>query len=116
MGNNSSISVILSLINAYCLPILTYVIDALKWSKSMYNQLENAYSSVYSKIFATYDKDVIKQCQYYCGYMQLCDIIDTRAITFWVKWNSRITCTYQYFTTHLLYMICDYYLQNTELT
>ena len=75
----------MSLINAYCLPILTYGAEALNLPKAMYNFLEKAYSLSYSKKFSTYDNNVIKQCQYYCGYLPLCDVIDIRKFSFLTK-------------------------------
>jgi len=88
IGNSSSIAVILSLVNTYCMPILTYGIDALNLSNAMYSTLDKAYCAVYSKIFSTYDRSVIKQCQYYCGYLPLADVVDTRRITFLSKMNN----------------------------
>ena len=44
--------------------------------------LDNAYIAGFAKIFGTYDKDIIKQCQFYCGATPLCGIIDLRRLNF----------------------------------
>ena len=48
----------------------------------MYNVLETAYSAAFFKVFKTFDKHVIKQCQFYCGCLPLCYIIDKRRMLF----------------------------------
>ena len=48
----------------------------------MYNILESAYSAAFSKLFGTYDKHVIKHCQFYCGVLPIADTIDVRRLNF----------------------------------
>lgn len=82
IGSKSSTIVSLSLINTFCVPLLTYGIECFVVSKSMYNTLESAYSSAFAKLFSTFDKAVIRQCQYYCHTSPLSDIIDLRILKF----------------------------------
>ena len=82
IGTRSSPLVTLSLINAYCVPILTYGIESLNVPRAVYTVLDNAYIAGFAKIFGTYDKDIVKQCQFYCGATPLCDIIDLRRLNF----------------------------------
>ena len=65
IGAESSPSVIVSLIESYCVPVLLYSVDSIICNKSVIDKMENAYSQVFSKIFKTYDKNVLKQCQYF---------------------------------------------------
>ena len=82
IGTKSSAIVTLSLIRSFCVPILAYGIEALNVSRSMYNVLEAAYSAAFSKIFSTFDKEIIKQCQFYCEVLTFSDIIDLRRLNF----------------------------------
>ena len=82
IGTRSAINVTLSLFNSFCVPILSYGSEALELSCSMYNVLETAYSSVYYKIFGTYDKKVIKSCQFFCGYLPCYVLIDWKRLNF----------------------------------
>ena len=82
IGTRSSATVTLSLINSFCVPILAYGVEALSLNRSAYNALESAFSAAFSKIFNTYDKLVIKQCQFYCGSLPFSDTIDLRKLSF----------------------------------
>ena len=82
IGAHFSVAVTVSLINFFCLPILLYGIEAFNVTNSMYNSLESAYSAAFSKIFGTYDKHVIKQCQYYCGVLPVADANDIKRLNF----------------------------------
>src|SRR6267154_1240601 len=48
----------------------------------VYNTLKAAYSVVFFILFKTFDKSVIKQCQFYCGCLPLGYVIDKRRISF----------------------------------
>jgi exonuclease III len=82
IGAHSSTPVTISLINSFCVPLLTYGIESFNVTKSMYSTLESAYSAAFAKIFSTFDKDVIRQCQFFCHASPLCDIIDNRRLKF----------------------------------
>lgn len=83
IGAHSSTSVTLSLVSTFCVPLLTYGIEAFNVNNSAYNVLESAYSAAFSKIFNSYDKNVIKQCQFFCNTSPLCDIIDNKRLKFY---------------------------------
>jgi Reverse transcriptase (RNA-dependent DNA polymerase) len=88
IGTHSSTAVTLSLINSFCVPVLTYALEAFNVSQSMYRTLEAAYSAAFSKIFATYDNQTIRQCQFFCGSLPLCDIIDNKRVVFLHKFKK----------------------------
>ena len=85
IGTNSSISVILSLINAFCVPVLTFATDVMNLTNSNYNSLETAYTSAFTKIFSTFDKLAIRNCLFYCGFLPMTYVIDLRKIKFLTK-------------------------------
>jgi hypothetical protein len=82
IGTRSSVAVTLSLINSFCIPVLTYGLDALKLNQSGYNTLESAYSAAFAKIFGSFDANVIRDCQFYCGALPLCFQIDLKRMNF----------------------------------
>ena len=58
----SSPSVVISLVESHCVSVLLYGLDCVELSKAVLQSLENAYSQLYSKVFHTFNKDIIKQC------------------------------------------------------
>ena len=62
----------------------------------MLRSLENAYSQLYSKLFHTFDKNIIKQCQYYFGQLPIEFKIANRRFNFLSKMHSidNIYCRY----------------------
>ncbi len=85
IGASSPVNVTISLINSFCVPLLAYGSEAFKFNSSMYNVLDSAYNAAFFKIFKSYDKQIIKLCQYYCGCFPLAYVIDKRKISF--LWN-----------------------------
>ena len=71
IGSKASPTLILSLLNSFCVPVLTYGLEAFYNSSKVRKTLDHAYSSVYCKIFNTNENSVVKSCQYHCGYMPL---------------------------------------------
>ena len=69
IGGSAPINVLLSLLYTKCIPALTYAMEAISLNKTLTNNLSHVYNSIFFKIFSSFDKDVIKQCQYYCGYL-----------------------------------------------
>ena len=85
IGNKSSPVVLCSLINSYCTPILLYALETLCLSNKLINSIEIAYNQAFFKVFSTFDKDVVSQCQFYMGYLPLRTILDIRKLSFLTK-------------------------------
>jgi hypothetical protein len=58
--------VTLSLIDSFCLPLLSYGIESFNVRKADYGYLDAAYNADFDKIFNSFDKSVIRNCQFYC--------------------------------------------------
>ena len=97
IGSFSSPSVILSLIDSYCIPALLYGVDCVDLSESMVRSLEQAYSQIYAKIFKTFNKDVISLCQYYMGQMPIQLKIANRKLNFLFSLKSNNNMFYRCF-------------------
>ena len=69
VGLKTSPVVLTSLIESYCVPIMLYSSESICWTKAMFNSCEHAYSLAFMKIFKTFDKNVVQQCQYFMGQM-----------------------------------------------
>jgi hypothetical protein len=87
VGVRSSPTVILSLVDSFCLPILSYGIETFNIRQADYNCLEAAYNAAFAKIFASFDKNVIRCCQYYCGAMPLNLRTDIKRLKFYCNLN-----------------------------
>ena len=90
VGLKTSPLVLISLINSYCVPNLLYCAESFWWSKSMLNSCENAYALAFMKVFRSYDKKIIEQCQYYMGKLPLELQIIQRQINFFANVNKSV--------------------------
>jgi hypothetical protein len=66
IGVRSSTAVSLSLINAFCTPILLYGVEGFNFTRASYDYIESTFSKVFFKLFNIYDKSVIRECQLHC--------------------------------------------------
>ena len=97
IGYFSAPNVIISLVEAQCIPILLYGLECIELNKSSISSLENAYSQIYSKLFYSYDKNIIKNCQYHFGQLPIELKIINRKFNFLTKINKysdSIHCNY----------------------
>src|SRR3984893_10593855 len=72
LGNSNNKPVTLKLISTMALPCLTYSLEALSLNKTELTSLNSPWTRAFEKIFKTFDKDVIKQCQLYTAICQCC--------------------------------------------
>lgn len=79
------IAVVLSLTASYCTPILLYGLEAVTLNKAERSRLNNPFNMIFSKLFGTYDKSVIKSCQLYCGYLPFNLLLDMKILRFYRK-------------------------------
>ncbi len=85
VGLRSSPTVILSLVDSFCIPILSYAVESIDIRQADYNYLDAAYNAAFAKIFSSFDKNVVRCCQYYCGVLPLNLRIDVRRLQFFDK-------------------------------
>ena len=69
------------------MPILLYGLESIELNKSMIQSIENAYSQVFSKIFHSFDRNVIRQCKFYMGQLTAELKINYRKLNFLSKIN-----------------------------
>jgi len=60
IGTRASPSVILSLVNYFCLPVLLYGIETMLITSKLYKSLENAFRTIFVKLFSSFDKNYFK--------------------------------------------------------
>ena len=65
----NAITLILSLLATNCIPVLLYGLEACYLSKAQTKSLAHSYDAVFFKVFKSFDNNVIKNCQYYTGYL-----------------------------------------------
>jgi hypothetical protein len=85
VGTKSSPVLLCSLIDSFCTPIVLYASESLTWTKRLINSLDNAFSQAFYKIFNTFDKKIISQCQFYMGYLPMNLAVDLRKLNFYLK-------------------------------
>jgi hypothetical protein len=82
IGTRAPLSLLLSLIDTFCIPVLLYGLEAMSLSKSDKNTLEFAYSTVFYKLFQVKEKENINLCQYYSGCLPVSCRLDLRKLNF----------------------------------
>ena len=85
IGASSSINVTLSLINSFCIPLLVYGSECFSLNKSTSISLNLLITLLSLKMLILLIKNIIKQCQFYCGCLPLSYVIDKRKIVFLYK-------------------------------
>lgn len=81
-GNTNNEAVSVQLMSSIALPILTYAIEALSLNKTELNVLDHPWYCTFQKIFKTFDKDVVRQCQAYTGSLTMHQHYALRAMNF----------------------------------
>jgi hypothetical protein len=82
IGTKAAPFVVLSLVNSYCLPVLLYATETLVLNAKMRNIVENAVNTVFAKLFSSFDKVVIQNCQFYCKFLPVIYSMDIRTFEF----------------------------------
>jgi len=85
VGARSAPNVLLSLINSFCVPLLSYGMECFDLNQSSCSTLESAFSAAFFKIFSCSEKSIIKSCQYYCNTLPLSYTLALRKINFLAK-------------------------------
>jgi len=85
LGTSAPPSVLLKLINSVGTPSLLYGISTTTLNKSELISLKFAYDSVYHKIFKSFDKNVVLNCQFFSGYLPFAFLMDLNRLCFLSK-------------------------------
>ena len=86
--------------------------ESLLWNKKIIQSLENAYSQAFNKIFKTYDKRIIRECQFFMGYLPIELLLVVRKLNFLtcigkLRMSSVLCMLHQ--NDDELYMLCKQY-------
>ena len=83
IGSTGSVSLLLFLLASICTPILLFGTEAsLGFNKKEFDRICFAYNKAWSKIFHSFDKSVIRSCQFFCGYLPIEYQLDLRSLIF----------------------------------
>ncbi len=66
---SKNISVLLSLFFSKCVPMLIYGACALSLKKYEFSKLDNCLDLFLAKLFRTFNKNILRQCLYFTGYL-----------------------------------------------
>ena len=82
IGNKDNATVTLKLLATMALPVLTYSIESLSLNKSELNSLNHPWERSFQKLFHTFEKQIIKYCLWYNGYLPIMHYYGLRSISF----------------------------------
>ena len=82
VGTDGALNVILSLVDAFATPVLLYGLESAGLKPSHIDKLNYPYRSIFVKLFSTFDKSVIEQCQFYTGYLPLKQSVHLKCLRF----------------------------------
>ena len=85
LGTKIAIDVTLKLIYNQSLPSLLYGTAAATITKTDLKDFQKAYDSVFAKLFSSYDKNILLQCQYFSEYWSLDIVYDFNRLNFLKK-------------------------------
>ena len=77
------ISLTLKIVSANCFPILMYGIEACRPSKKKLSSLSYAYNAVFSKLFNTFNAEIIRSTQFYSGFLSYACAVELRTLNFY---------------------------------
>lgn len=88
LGTHPSPGIVLYLVSSYCNSSLFYGLESLHLSKANYNSISYPYNATYTKLFSTFDKNIITLCQYYSGELPSSYLVDLRTLNFYARLNE----------------------------
>ena len=110
IGLKTSLVVLCSLIQSICIPVLLYATEALDLSSSNLNSLNQAYTQALAKVFGSFDRIVIEQCQFYLRLLPLKNLLDVRKLNFLTDHGKPIdTYSKLYSAQPTHHNLCDFY-------
>jgi hypothetical protein len=82
LGKQRNPAVALQLILSTAVPVLTYGMEALCLNKTQRQSLNLPWNRTFMKIFGTFDNKIVKQCQFYGGFLPVAYAIDIKRCEF----------------------------------
>ena len=82
LGNQKNPAVSLQLMQSIALPVLLYGLEALSFCKSDKVSLDHTWDRSFMKVYMTFNKEIIQQCQYYGGFLPVSLLLDIRKTDF----------------------------------
>ena len=102
----------ITLINSYCVPILLFSLEAVDLRKRDILRLINAYNQCFHKVFNTWDRDVIKQCQSFMSLLPMDLLLVVNKFNFLVNKSKSMdhwSLVYHKMITQELNELCSKY-------
>jgi len=111
--------VTLNLIYSIALPILTYSLEALALNKSELTSINHPWVRSFEKVFNTFDKYVVKQCQLFNDYVDVTNYYSTKSMSFFNKLKSSpnilVRLIYNYAGHEDLYKLASLFICNVDV-
>jgi len=94
IGSSGSEEVILQSIRFKCMPCLFYALEACPVNKTQLRSLEFTFNRVFMKVFRTTSMEVIAECRYWFGLLEMETLIGKRKQRFMAKYTFSLTTFY----------------------
>ena len=75
-------AVALQLISSIAVPVLTYGIEAFCLNNSHRQSMDHPWNRSIMKVYSTFNNNIVRECQYYGGFLPVSFTIDIRRISF----------------------------------
>ena len=104
IGRSGSEDIILQLIRFKCMPCLLYALEACPVNKTQLRSLQFTLNRVLMKVFRTTSMDVIAECRYWFGLLEMETLIAKRKR---VLWPNTFSLTTYYVNCSLMLRVCN---------
>ena len=81
VGTNN-VAVLMSLVVTKCISLLTYGLTSVSLKNYEKSKLDNCLDLFMAKVFGTYNKNILRQCLYYTGYLPISLFVDLAKMRF----------------------------------
>ena len=85
LGKQRNPAVALQLISSIAEPVLTYGMEAMKLNKTQMQAIDHPMERSFMKVYQTFDKRIIRQCQYYGSHLPTSLSVDLKRCRFLKK-------------------------------
>jgi len=85
VGLRTSAELLVSLLSSFCVPIMLYGLVSVTLNNHIVKSLDSVWCQALGKIFGTYAKTILNECQFYCGILPLSHRLNLNKINFYSK-------------------------------
>ena len=92
IGQNASVETLMYMLNTNCVPILTYGLDCIPLNSTDRRAIDLPVTRACMKFFKSYSSALIKECQFFMGFLPVSSRVDLLKFNFLHKYNNSVNC------------------------